>query len=216
MMKNIPHQKSEPLGKEFEAFVNMGQAAPSEETLEEIESRNTLLQKLNAKIGRDLVKSPSQLALFYLGLTLVGYAVSLIICAQWSVGFSPFAHTTALHLHSLPASICPLVCGAVFTGIPFLLSCLFLNRFQHRYLITRMWWFFALVPLVTTGIMLLMPATLQHSHAGTAASLSQGDNAGTEWIVLWTVAAIVTPFIFEAVVYFIVRPKRYRTQAANL
>ena len=215
MNKNLNLEKST-LEQDFNVFLQselpLPNAAMATELLPDGVLHEPLLKKLKAKVGRDLVKSPFQLGFIYTGLSLVGYAVSLIVCAQWSFGLSQFSHFASFHLHNLQGPVCPLLCGAVFTGIPFLLSCLFLNRFQQRYLITRMWWFLALVPIAATALMLVLPKNLQHSHASSSVGSGLSDSSGALWIGLWTLSAILTPYLLEALVYLIIKPKKYKGQ----
>lgn len=173
--------------------------------------------RLSRLIEKDLVRSPAQMMSLYLGLSLVGYALSLLICAQNTLGLSKFSHIISAGLHRLPDPWCPIVCGAVFTGIPFLLSCLFLTRFQHRYLIFRLWWFLAAIPLVTTGVMVFLPHGMQHAKLQQALQpvASRPDLlSDSAWISLWTASAILFPYLLELVVYLYVRPKRYRATPA--
>lgn len=212
-MKDTLNSTKNSFEREFDVFLDGDIAQPgslsSRDIMPEGDFREKLLKKLKTKIGRDLVKSPVQLGLIYGMLSLVGYAVSLMMCAQWSVGLSNFAFQASFHLHGLPGPICPLVCGAVFTGVPFLLSCVLLNRFQQRYLITRLWWFLALVPIVATGLMLILPKNLQHTHISSLPISIWGSSAEAAWIGLWATAALLTPYFLEAIVYFWVKPKRY-------
>lgn len=206
---------------DYEFFVQGGEGqnhlSPDVEDQAKSPSASASSMSLNRLIEKDLVRTPAQMIFLYLGLSAVGYALSLLICAQNTLGLSKFSHIIAAGLHRLPDPWCPIVCGAVFTGIPFLLSCLFLTRFQHRYLIFKMWWFFAAVPLVTTGVMVFLPHGMQHAKLQPALQsvaarpdlLSDG-----AWISLWTASAILFPYLLELVVYFCVRPKRFRAPSA--
>lgn len=172
----------------------------------------TTASQWKKKIHRDLVKSPQQMATFYLGISVVGYLSSLVICAQNTIGLSWFSHSVANGLHQIPDPWCPILCGSVFTGVPFVLSLFFLNRFQHRYLIFKMWWFFAAIPLAATGIMLLLPHGLQHARldASLVPSVSRPEVLSDgAWMALWAASAILLPYLLEGVVYLFVRPKKF-------
>lgn len=156
---------------------------------------------------RELVSSPKKLMAFYGALSVAGYFVSLLICAQNSVGLSHFSHRVAGALHTIPGALCPLVCGFVFTAIPFLFAALFLNRFQHRYLLFRLWWFIAGVPVFTTLLMLFFPAPLQHSNIVDASAV--GHISETAWLSIWAVSAIATPYLLELFVYLMIRQRKY-------
>jgi hypothetical protein len=163
------------------------------------------------KIKNDLVKSPWRLAGWYLGFSLLGYLVSLLVCAQNSLGLSGFAYDMAQAIHRLPDPWCPMICGAVFTAVPFVLTTAFLNRFQHRYLIFKMWWFFALIPCLGTLSMIWLPANFQHQrltqHMHDLAQRNHGLSQ-TEWMVVWALSAIVFPYLCEWVVWGFVSPKK--------
>ncbi|MBC7661186.1 MAG: hypothetical protein H7249_15925 [Chitinophagaceae bacterium] len=63
-----------------------------------------------------------------------------------------------------------------------LVSVLYLSRFQHRFLIFRMGWLPALVPIIASGALLLF-----------------GDSHTWGWRSLWLVAAILSPYSIEIV-----------------
>jgi|GEM_PF-2720991 len=162
-------------------------------------------------ITKDLVRSPLQMATVYLGLSVLGYGASLAVCAQNSLGLGSWSHRVAEVLHHLPDPWCPIVCGGVFAIIPFAISSLVLNRFQQRYLMTRMWLFFASVPLVAAGVMLLLPHSLQHArlHSTLSSSSVRPDLLSDGvWMALWVATAVLLPYLLQAIVYFAVMPKR--------
>ncbi|MEY4064190.1 MAG: hypothetical protein RIR26_398 [Pseudomonadota bacterium] len=170
------------------------------------------------RIRKDLVRSPGQMALIYFGLSVVGYIASLAVCAQNAFGLSAIAHAVSYHIHQLPDPWCPILCGSVFTGIPFVLSLMFLNRFQHRYLIFRMWWFFASVPVFATGLMMILPSKFQHARMSgpMADAVARGDvMSNGAWMALWAASAILLPYILEGIVYLVVRPRRYIAARSN-
>jgi len=164
------------------------------------------------RIRKDLVRSPRQMALIYSGLSVVGYGASLAVCAQNAFGLSGLSHSVAFRLHQLPDPWCPILCGSVFTGIPFLLSLLFLNRFQHRFLLFRMWWFLVSIPLVATGLMMMLPSDFQHGGMnGTMAdtALQAAHLSSSAWMGIWAASAILVPYALAGLVYLVVRPRRY-------
>jgi hypothetical protein len=134
--------------------------------------------------------------MLYLSFSVIGYLASLFVCAQNSFGLSRFAHDFAQAIHHLPDPLCPMVCGAVFTGIPFVLAALFLSRFQHRYLIYRMWWFFAAIPIFGTIVMILLPKNFQHQRLAlhiNELSARQNSPSDMQWMTVWALSAIVFP-----------------------
>ena len=150
--------------------------------------------------------SPSEIGLKYFGLSLVGYLISLTICARNSLGILQWSHAVAEVIHQLPAIPCAILCGSVFTSIPFILSLFLLNRFQQRYLLFKMWWFISAIPLLATFLLLILPVQLRHVGASRDEDhLFSGD---WKWIAVWTAAAIVTPYVLELFVYLGVRKKK--------
>lgn len=165
-------------------------------------------QKIKEMFSKELVGSPYKLMLTYGLLSVVGYLISLTICAQNSFGLTHLSHQVAGALHTVPGILCPILCGFVFTGIPFLFSAVFLNRFQQRYMLFKLWWFLASVPLVTTLVMLYLPARMRHN------AVSDSDPASMfltdiGWISIWAAAAILTPYILEGLIYLRIRQKKY-------
>ncbi len=178
---------------DFNEFLSMesGKAGVSTEIQFRLENDS----KLKTIIRNDLVRSPKQLATVYLLFSCIGYFVSLFICAQNSVGFGALSHSVAMHIHGMPDPWCSIFCGSLFTGIPFAISALFLSRFQHRYLIFKMWWFFIAVPVVATLFMLVLPNSSHHN---------------ANWLLHWAMSALFMPYILEFFVYLAVRPKRIK------
>jgi hypothetical protein len=164
-----------------------------------------------SKIKNELVPSALRLAVWYSGFSVVGYLASLFVCAQNSFGLSGLSHQVARTLHSLPDPWCPMICGAVFTGVPFILSTVLLNRFQHRYLIFKMWWFFAAIPIVVTIAMILLPQDLQHhrlSHNMIESSMKSLAFSDAGWVTTWALSAIVFPHLLEFFVWKVVAPRK--------
>lgn len=165
-------------------------------------------QKIKETFSRELVGSPYKLMLSYGLLSIVGYFISLTICAQNTFGLTHLSHQVAGALHNIPGILCPILCGFVFTGIPFLFSAVFLNRFQQRYMLFKLWWFLACVPLVTTLVMLYLPARMRHNavSSGDAAAMFLTDIG---WISIWAAASILTPYILEGLIYLRIRQRKY-------
>ena len=162
-------------------------------------------------IRKELVPSPFRLGFWYLAFSFAGYLTSLLVCAQNSWGLSGFAHQVADAIHKLPDPWCPMVCGAVFTGVPFLLSAVLLTRFQHRYLIFKMWWFFAAIPIVGTVTMIFLPQSLQHHKMAHHMSMmtSRPDSlTETSWIAVWALTAILFPYLLELLLWTRIAPKK--------
>lgn len=178
---------------DFNEFLSMesGSAGVSAEIQFRLENDN----KLKTIIRKDLVRSPKQLATVYLLFSSIGYFVSLFICAQNSIGLSALSHSVAMQIHGMPDPWCSIFCGSLFTGIPFAISALFLSRFQHRYLIFKMWWFFIAVPIAATLFMLVLPNNSHHN---------------ATWLLYWALSAIFMPYILEFFVYLAVKPKQIK------
>lgn len=148
-------------------------------------------------LEKDLVKSQTKLALIYLAGSLLGYVLSLTICAQCSVGFSKFAWRIASVIHEMPDPWCPFICGAIFGIAPFFVTLLFFNRFQHRYLLRHMAWLVVSVPvLVSVSFMVLAN---QHDFT---------------WDMNWMITAVATPYICEALSGFVLRQNAWRQSPA--
>lgn len=149
-----------------------------------------------ARLEADLVASPPRLGATYASGAAIGYLVSLAICAQSSIGLSPLAWKTAATLHAIPDPWCAMVCGMAFGIAPSLAALLLLSRFQHRYLIQRMWWLLVLVPILGSLVM---------------AALSGERDLG--WHLIWMAAAIVTPYLCEVLAGWLLRQRRWRPSA---
>ncbi|RYZ58389.1 MAG: hypothetical protein EOP07_07195 [Proteobacteria bacterium] len=151
-------------------------------------------QKIEAPkpILRDLVGSRLRLICSYTLSSVLGYVVSLMLCAQCSLGLTTLAWKTSAVLHDIPDPYCPLVCGAIFGIFPFLFSSLWMSRFQHRFLLWKMIWLPLVLPLIAN---LLLSLT--------------GPLHGLEWHLLWFLAAAGTPYIAEAIVVLLLRQKTY-------
>lgn len=146
-----------------------------------------------ARLEADLVASPRRLGTTYAGGAVVGYLVSLAICAQSSIGLSPLAWKTAATLHTIPNPWCAMACGMAFGVAPSLAAVLLLSRFQHRYLIQRMWWLLVLVPILGSLVMVAL-----------------GGERDLSWHLTWMAAAIATPYLSEALAGWLLRQRRWR------
>jgi hypothetical protein len=166
-------------------------------------------------IRKDLVHSPLQIAARYSVFSVIGYLVSLAVCAQNTLGLSPVSLKVAEFLHTLPEPLCPILCGAVFTGVPFLLTCLFLNRFQQRYLLFKMWGFLASVPIIATVSMFFLPHQLQHTKLAAAASIQGHVLSDASWMAFWAASAILVPYLLEGIIYLMVRPRRAKSSTSS-
>ena len=141
MNKSIADNR--PTAEEYEKFIATS-ATPVEVR------RNDDFGRLAHNIASDLVVSRWGLAVRYLLAAAIGYAATLAICAQQSIGLTASSVKTANLMHGLlPAPWCAILCGAIFGGIPFLFSVISLNKFRHRYLLFKMWWLLLLTPLVS-------------------------------------------------------------------
>lgn len=163
---------------EYEAFQDAASSSPP--------GAKSALTGVARTIKSDLVASQPLLAVYYLALSVVGYITTLAICAQNGVGLLNFAkHAESLMMRGIPYPWCPILCGTLFGSIPFVVSFLFLNRFQRRFLLFRMWWLPLFVPVLFCGIFVLL------------GRLIQVDDWQSSFHILWIVAAIVTPYLLE-------------------
>ncbi|RZA26863.1 MAG: hypothetical protein EOP10_02145 [Proteobacteria bacterium] len=144
-------------------------------------SESTFSGSVPVHIANDLVSSKLRLSAIYSIGSLVGYGLSLAICAQCAIGLTPLSWKMASYLHSIPDPWCPILCGAVFGISPTLMSALYLSRFQHRFLIFRMGWLPALIPILGAFSLFLV-----------------GDSHSWQWKALWLISAIATPYLGEA------------------
>lgn len=182
------------------------ESAYSEFLSAESESQQSpLIQNIAKKYASQLVRSPFRLGLFYVGLSLVGYFVSLVICAQNAVGIFNFSFDLANKLCMIPMPWCWMVCGALFSGVPFLISLATLNRFQQRYLLFKMWWLVAAIPVAAAALMLAVPSAFV-SELAMPASMRLEDLSS---VLPWTLSAIATPYLLEACLYFFIRQKQW-------
>jgi hypothetical protein len=136
------------------------------------------------RVTRDLVQSKVKLASVYIGGSVLGYLITLVICAQCSIGLTPLAWRTAAMMQNLNETACALVCGTIFGIGPFLASTVALSRFEHRFLLFKMTWLVCLVPVIASVIMTII---------GTPHSWT--------WHGLWASAAIFTPYFLEAMAF---------------
>jgi hypothetical protein len=151
--------------------------------------------KVPDALEKDLVTSRAQLSFTYIGGAALGYVISLMICAQCSVGLSSLAWKVNSLIHTMPDPWCPILCGFIFGFSPTLVSFLYLSRFQHRFLIFRMGWLPALVPIIGGALMLL--ADVPH---------------GWVWRSIWLVTAILTPYVFELIAAFVLKQSRWKPE----
>lgn len=144
-------------------------------------------------LEKDLVASRFKLSVTYIAGASLGYILSLVFCAQCSIGLSPLAWKMNSLLHAMPDPWCPILCGFVFGFSPTLVSFLYLSRFQHRFLIFRMGWLPALVPIVSSALLLL-----------------SDDPHDWVWRSIWLLAAVLTPYILELIAAVILRQARWK------
>lgn len=197
----IENHKNQASGfdSDFKAFLSAD--------LPKLSNFDSKVDVIKKTLKRDLVKSPAQMISIFGATSIIGYLVSFAICAQSHLGIFSFSYKLAHALHSLPGIVCPIVCGAIFTGIPFVVSLLFLNRFQIRYLLFRMWWVITTIPILTTSILLFLPGRYgitSHNPATHGAEISQ-----ELWLVSWTLSSILVPYIFEGLLFFKMKQKNY-------
>ena len=153
------------------------------------------LATISKKITSDLVQSRLRLALLYIFFSTIGYLVTLAICSQGKVGLSFFSHSnSSAIMQTFPDPWCSVLCGVLFSGIPFVLSVALLNRFQRRFLIFRMFW----LPLVLSAI-------------GCVAILCIGrdfteiDFGSLNYV--WVLSAVITPYLGEAILSRLLRQR---------
>jgi hypothetical protein len=189
-------RESPQLHSDYEGFLAAGDATAS-----------TTLPPSLARIRGDLVASAPRLAGAYLGLATLGYVCSLALCAQNSVGVLPFSHAVAARMHVIPWPWCPVVCGALFSLVPTVFAAAFFTRFQRRYLLRRMWWLLALVPLAASVTMWFVG---ERDPSEFLRGALHGDFSPMRWMLMWTVGALVTPWIVESVSALVLfRRRRY-------
>lgn len=153
--------------------------------------------RLPETLEKDLVASRFKLSVTYVAGAILGYVFSLVICAQCSIGLSPLAWKTNSLLHMMPDPWCPILCGFIFGFSPTLVSFLYLSRFQHRFLIFRMGWLPALVPIISSALLLL-----------------SDDPHGWTWRGIWLLAAVLTPYTLELMAAALLRQSRWKPHTA--
>lgn len=147
---------------------------------------------LPRSIEKDLVVSRTRLCVIYFLGSVLGYMASLAICAQYGVGFSALSWKLAEYIHSIPDPWCPILCGFVFGISPTLVSVVYFSRFQHRFLIFRMGWLPASVPVLGTLTLVLL-----------------GDSRSWEWRGIWFLSAMATPYLIEVGSALILRQRQW-------
>lgn len=147
-----------------------------------------------AAIVGDLVSSKFKLIMTYMGASALGYCASLLICAQCSIGFSSLSWQTMHLIHKIPDPWCAMVCGAIYGIFPFLASMIFLNRFQHRFLLFRLPWVPISVPLL-----------------GNIALTLTGAVHDLSWHVIWFISALSIPYLCEFLTGLSLKQKQLRT-----
>lgn len=178
------------LDNDFEDFVSKDSQAfvPNEKVL-----------ATKRKLEEALVPSASRIARRYVGISIVGYLLSLMICSQNGFGFFEFSDRIAIFIHRVTAPYSDFSCGALFSVVPFLLSSFVLNRFEQRYLLTKLAWLVALLPAIAALAMYIVPPLFGRApeHSGFLA-------------VVWVVAATVTPYLLDLVAYWILKQGAFR------
>ena len=162
-------------------------------------------QNIKERINGQLVKNHYAFTGFYVALSVAGYLFSLLFCAQNANGFSMFSQHVAHNLHSLPDVICAPLCGAAFSIIPVFSTLFIFNRFQKRYLFSKFWWYMILFPPLFASLFLLIPSNILgfevHEHV-------LEHYSDTTWLGMWTLSAILTPYISFLLIYLNVFKKR--------
>lgn len=162
-------------------------------------------------IAKDLVGSKFKLGGLFFVYSFVGYILNLSFCAQGELGLTHLAHQNFLMLHSnIHQCLCALITGSTLTGIPFLMSFLFFNPFQRRYVLNYMRGILIFIPVLSTAIIFLW--TL---HAFTPSppvsvfgmfSLAMAIING----IVWTLSAILTPFLLFLILNSFYKQKRLK------
>jgi MFS family permease len=93
----------------------------------------------------------------------------------------------------MPDPWSPILCGFIFGFSPTLVSFLYLSRFQHRFLIFRMSWLPALVPIISSVLLLL-----------------SDDPHGWTWRAIWLLTAVLTPYTLELMAAAFLRQSRWK------
>lgn len=166
--------------------------------------RSPGLQSVAARLSRDLVGSKRRFAAYYVLVIAFGYFLSLSVCGQHNLGFFVLSRLVADWIATLHWSLCAVTCGALFTGIPFLASSVFLSRFQQRYLLFRLWTLVFGLPIFATGLLLVARTHFAGGHqAGMAAGAVAGQMNSPAWFALWISSAILTPFVLEGLIFLL-------------
>ncbi|HET9239230.1 MAG TPA: hypothetical protein VFO10_18360 [Oligoflexus sp.] len=148
-------------------------------------------------IVKDLVISKARIGMVYLVGSIAGYFLTLVVCAQCSIGLSPLAWKTAGLIQSMPDPWCALICGSIFGVSPFVASLVLLTRFQHRFLLFRMTWIPILVPAIACAILTVFGAGHDWS-----------------WHGYWMLAAVLTPYLLEMFAGTVLKQARWRPNPA--
>lgn len=166
------------------------------------------LRATSRRIEKDLVKSNSQIAAYYLMVSLFGYLVSLTVCAQNALGISDFSQRVAMSMCALSQPWCWIACGAIFTGTPFVASLFILNRFQQRYLLFKMWWLVVAVPVAASILMAVVPTHLRKQGLISDDAPAMMFLSTPESVAYWLLAAVLTPYVLEILLYLVLRQRR--------
>ena len=104
---------------------------------------------------------------------LAGGVLSLFVCGQFGIGFTPFALQMNHQFHGSGAITCALICGALFAVVPLMVLRFLTSSIQFRVLLTRKY-----------------PVTLIWL-AVVGGFLSYHGNVGTEYLAIlgWYLAA---------------------------
>ena len=168
--------KNKDMDKDFQGFFMLQESLPPPE-----------LAAVSKKITEQLVSSPFRLTLQYIVFSVIGYAITLAICSQGGVGLSFISHKNSIVLMQfLPNPWCSILCGSIFSGVPFILAILLLNRFQRRFLLFRMFWLPLLLSVVGCFMLIFI-----------AQDMSNFEFRNID--VSWTLSALITPYLGEAI-----------------
>ncbi len=166
-----------------------------------INNEAQILKNIESKISKKLVESKTRLALLYLFFSFIGYLLSLKFCPHWFVKMDQLLYNSLSFLKtSCNCAAYSIICGAVFTGVPFLLSLLFLNPFKRRFLLLKMSGLVIPLPLVTT----VLPILFQNYFHFKGKMLIQNNIINP---YLWSISAIITPYVLYFLSYILSRQK---------
>lgn len=191
--------------KDYEYFLNPQNSPPLSSPKSNLKTNLKVIQK----IENELVGSPLKLKLAVFTFSVLGYLANLSICAQGELGITNLSHQIFNIVHSnLPTCSCALITGSSLTGIPFVLSFFFLNKFQQRYLLKFMSWYLILIPFLATALIFLWT---WHPIEPKPSMLVWGKfdvpNALTHAIV-WTSSALFTPYFLISFFRIFTRQKK--------